>query len=685
MADNNPSSLRIDTVDWNKDSDICAFVDQAMTDKESYCRVDDLQAMWNMTWYRGYQNLQVDGRTGQLQRIPAKKNQVRLVYNTMLPDIEAYCANLGADVIEYECNPATQDSDEVQRAKLRSQVLRYYQDTLELNDTIEESDRGLVLTGEECIKVCWDPDAGTEFDFLAAAGVETEEEFERVHGAKPPKALGDIHVSYVPRTDMFWGPYGCKFKEKDFLVQAYDRSIAEVVAKYKVKAEDLPRGDGSQTVYRPTDIGPSGIQGTHNEDNQTVRISEIWIRKGAPGCPDGQHAIVCGSKVLKKGPNPYKHGRIPYEFNTLLFLPGHNRGFTPVDSLLSPQADYNRNMSQQVQVRQTMSNPRILAKMGAVPNPEQWSGEAGGINEYVGDTPPIVWQGASSPASVFVNLDKTRRCAQDIIGVRDVSSAKVPTGVKSGIAIRALKEADDARYNTISKRRRAMWQRVGYLMLQTIEQYVSEERVIQITGKDDAPMTIRYIGSDLSPSDAATRYNVRIATTGMPRSKLAQLELMQTLSDKGWLSPDNPDDKRTFFRMLELGDMNSAFDPAQEDRDVAREENELIMEGQQITASESDNHDVHIYEHQALEKKPSFRARPPQEQALLRAHINSHIETRFYTQFKLEAMGKIQYMKVQQQFGLAPPPGAAPQQPMQGTGGDMSLEMQPQTQVNNVS
>ena len=649
--------MRIDTVKWSDKAEVAAFVEQALQKKDEYCTVQDRQNQLNRAWYRGYQNLQLDEKSGALVPIRKRdKRNVRLIYNTILPDVEAYVANLGAEAINYEVDPEDDDAECVDAAKEDTELLQHLYAQNEMDETVEDSDRESVLTGETLGKVCWNPDAGEEFDFIEAAGVKDDDEYEKVVGGKPPKSLGAVEVHSVPASDVFWGPAGCKFKDKEWLIHNYERSVSEVAARYGVDPDELVNdGDRRYTVFRATDISPSGLRASHEESGERVTVTELWVKKGVKGSPQGRFAITCGTTVLKNGPNPYKHGRIPYEFHRLLFIPGHNRGFSPVDCLISPQSDFNRNMSQQVQVRQTMSNPRIMAKIGSIPNENEITGEAGGINYYIGDTPPAVWQGAGSPSSVFVNLDKTRRCAQDIIGIRDVSSAKVPTGAKSGRAIMALQQADRDRFGLISKRRRAFWRRIGELIISTQDQFAVEARSIAVYRENKMVRTRQYTGSGKGRIP-----HVRVSTSGMPRDKMAQLELAGTLMDRGALNMQNPDDKRTLFRILELGGLDQSLDPKQQHRDQARRENDQLLEGAMVPVSEGDDFDVHIQEHEALETKAFFRALPPEVQAPLRAHKLEHIRTRFYIQFRMEAIGKQEMARVSAEY---PDPAQMMQRP----------------------
>lgn len=608
------------TVDWADDESVLAFCDSTVQDKEQYNAYWEREAALNIAWYRGFQYLLWNKNLGALQEYVGRPGTVRLVYNLIQPYLETRIANLGADRVNLAVRPATEDQADYEQARLATAVLSHYQNKLDWEGVVERVDRWMELTGDGYVKVCWNPDAGAEWDVEQETGM-TRMQFREQYGELPPTRHGALEVFAISPLNLMWGPWGSEFDDAEWVCTYTERSIGYLVQRYGAAADELipQKSGGELTIYRPGDLGGSGIYRRHAWDDSSVLVKELIVPRGAPGCPKGRHVVVAGNTVLKNTEHPYKHGKVWIVPFRLLLTPDLQHGESLVSQARMPQSDINRLMSQLVEIRETMASPRIMSRRGAIANPEMWSGAAGGINEWDIEKPEI-WIGQGAPASVLINLQKCQAFMQDILGVRDVSNAKLPTGAKSGVAIRALKEADDARYAQIAMRRRKSWRRVGELMLSTIAEFERSEQLIRMAGDEGVWDTAKFVGSMLEME----QYDVQVDSNGQPRSRMTQMEEIGQLIQGQFLNPQNPEHARMVFKVFDLGMSGQTSDPYRDDRDQARRENETIAAGKYTEPRWCDNHEVHISEHMSRCKKDDFRRLDPMTQARFQMHVFGH-------------------------------------------------------------
>lgn len=666
---NERALARFHEVDWNDDGDIAAFVNRSCEEKRSHRSAFEKQAIVNTAWYMGMQSLFYDPQSQSLVRPAQSRKRVRLIYNLIMPYADQQTASLGAQQVNFEVWPATDDQADAETAEVATDVLRYYQDKLLWAEIEEELDLYAVLTGEAYCKVCWDALAGDPIDVQRLLGEERAQRwFSKRRKQDAPLTTGDLDVYAVSPLAIYWGAPGSKFENADWVIELNERTIAETAQRYGVDADELSRRrDDRRELYRLDDITRSGLTQWHDDTQETCVTVELWLKRSA-ALPQGGHFVLCGDKVLKKGPNPYRHGHIPYVRYSMAIVPGRNTGESYVTQLIGPQSDYNKNMSQQVEIREAMASPYILAPKGAIVNPAQWNGLAGGVREFAGPTPPMVVPGSGVPSSTMLALKQTESVMQDIIGAHDVTRAKVPTGVKSGRAIGLLQEKDEQRLARVRRRRSKAFARVGHMMLATAAQYVTEERLIKVTSEEDTFRARRFIGGDLiggSDGPGVSYYDVRVSAEGMPVSRSAQLDVIELLLQYKALDPARPEDKAVIQQALNLGNVRRRWDTARKDRQQAQYENAELMQGRRIAPRSFDNHEQHLREHNEFRKSGFFRYAPPETQLLFEQHEREHMRLMArQALLPLEIMAEV---RKERGLPMPPPPGQPTEQlPMVG-------------------
>lgn len=624
------SDVQLHKVDWESDADVAALVTNCLERKQRQRAAFERQAMVNLAWYRGHQFLYYNDRTKSLTRKAVDPRRANLIYNLIMPYVDHQVAQLGMDQVVYDVLPASDDQDDVLIAESATAVLRGYQYQLGWEHLEEEVDLWMTLTGEAYVKVVWDPLRGPEMDLQKYLG---DEKTARKYLSKKSKdtriAVGDLDVFAVDPRRVFWGPRGAKFHEAEWTVELNLRSRAELSERYEVDPDELADGytEGVELCF-DDELTGTGMP-WRGDDGDTCLTVE-FMRRPCGELPDGFRSISVGKTVLRKGPIPYRHRRIPLRQFSMARVPGKTSAESYVTQVIGPQSDYNRSMSQGVEIREGMSSPFFMARKGMIDNPAEWNGRAGGVRFYNGETPPIPVQGSGAPASMLAQLQRTEMAMQDIMGTHDVSRAKVPAGVKSGRAILALQERDDQRLARVRRRRAREFAEVGRLMLATLSQYVTEPRLVRMLGDDDKFVSRQFLGESLSGKNVGPGIDycdVRVQVAGMPLSRTAQIDLMESLMQYGALSPkDNPKDRSLVLQAMNVSAVRRDWDPAKLDRQNAVSENAAMMRGGWIEPRAFDDHEEHIREHERHCKAGFFRGADQDTQLRFELHIRKHLE-----------------------------------------------------------
>lgn len=620
----NDEIVQLHHVNWTEDPSILGFFEHALRVKEEHNLDAERQAEFNTAWYLGRQ-LQFWSR--ERRRMETQENphgRVRLTINLMRGLINGYVAKLGQAGIYLEGEPATDDLLDFERARLQTRVFDYYHRLLNLRRTVLRSDLAAVLHGEAFLKVTWDPSAGEDYGIVRAEEVGMEEpEFRKKYGDSGVSIRGgDLRVADIPVFNIAWGPPGVPFEEAEWVLEIYERSVGYVAQRYGLKPADVPTdSDADVRIVRPNEVSLLGSAGRERREGVTL-VKELWVASNSalPGLKRGRHVVAVGGKVVRNTANPYRHGRIPIVRWMLEEAPGAPRGETPVTDLLAPQADLNRSVSQFAENREVMANPVWIAPELSIVDAAEWNTAAGGVRRYRGPQPPRIEPGQSMPNAVMLMIQYTLRWMQDIIGLRDVSQGKNPAGVRAARSIALLREADDERMASVAQRRADAWREVGWLMLLTLEQYITEERLLRISGEEQTPEILRLTGSQLGVPGrygklGISPYDVKVSTRGRPRSRSSMLEDLDRLMERGFLTPQNPEHVAYVMAFLD-DDMRVQRDPKKDARQVQHLRNWRMAQGEYTPPDTLEDLETMLGVLREFCGKTFFRLLAPEIQAL---------------------------------------------------------------------
>jgi len=279
---------------------------------------------------------------------------------------------------------------------------------------------------------------------------------------------------------------------------------------------------------------------------------------------------------------PYQDARIPFAF------------YQHIPSVMSiwPQSilqhirpinlELDKAMSQIVEAKDFMANPMWLVAAqhqikGRIRN------RAGNMVRYThvpNIPPPSQVEGIGVPSQVENTVVALRDQILDISGQSETSFGRVPSGVRSGVAVAYLTEQDETKIGPTAENMEEATAQMSSLSLSRFGQFYTTTRMIRLYKPGGFFDVIRFKGADLKGVTDV----VPVAGSALPKSQAARKEFIMGLVEMGIEK-----DPKRIKEMLEIGqgepdDTDKAF--MQADR-----ENQLMLRGIQAGKLKLDPND----------------------------------------------------------------------------------------------
>jgi len=254
---------------------------------------------------------------------------------------------------------------------------------------------------------------------------------------------------------------------------------------------------------------------------------------------------------------------------------------------------------------------------------------------------------APLPMSTFQQIANFRQYLEDIGGLHDVSMGRIPTGVKSGVGIAELRQADASSQDDLVDALEDFLVRSAKQIFRIISKHYTSVKLARVSGKGGEPEYFYVVGSE-SPTAKSLKkknretfgeMNLPIAVIGadtevrvtvgswLAYTKQARQEELKELFRLGAI------DQKTLLEHLEFADIDAITDRtrterliqlrqsqpmAQEmiaarkgvdDESLALSENELMDQGKPEPVEMEDDHELHLIVHRegmAKTKNPSI-------------------------------------------------------------------------------
>lgn len=715
-AESGPMSAYM--IDWTEpdkvsDDDLAAFVIHQYTVGKARRYLWEREAAVQMAWVKGYQHLiwshekrtLIDSESDADLPLEQRKP---VTLNKLGGFVMAWLGMFFGGGISWTSYPQTNDADDVANAKTHSKLIRhyFYSPHVQGQTRLLEALWSMYACGTVFAKVCYDPYAGGEDWFSAGmmrektpdGGYEPDTpEMRQTWGQRlvamvaqkrkqNPRKIklenggvrlpkGEVDVHWVSGFDVT-EPLHCKnIQTAPWIIVSTFKSMESLKQRYGPKALELAAD--SEEVYRrhnryEADLGRrvSDMQ-AGNLQSEDVLTHELWRPRMYGICPWGFYGEVTNSGiVLKKGKNPYVHGRIPLVQFKQLPDPDNFRPPCVIRDLMPLQKARNERRSLiQGYMRETI-DPRILVKKGVgIPDDimARWpkiipvnatESDLGGVVKAIDLPPP--------PAYLAQLDDMDRRDMEDVANIHRSSMGEAEGSGQSGRHALAMQSGD----RLVATPTRILLQEscseFGSQLMALIWQYYDEERTLGIVGQDGEYEVLTFKGRSLmgkNPPIGPQSANVRAVITPA-REPQDVTNFVKAMVEIGIFDPANEDHRATILRYINT-ELPPDTDEDAAHRCNASRENEILMAGGQeavkVRAAYGDDDATHIREHERLTTSGRFR-KACEANPLLATQIWVHIQEHIFGRLLKVAQPQAMMQRVQAYLAQlappAPPPGA---------------------------
>jgi hypothetical protein len=531
------------------------------------------------------------------------KSSVRIPINLIHSQLRNIRSSVTAFRPKWEILPETPDPESIANAELSGRLLDALYQKLKLRNKVKSLVHYGLVYSLGIWQVVWDEEAD--------------------------KGQGEIRVETVDPFDLIIDPNATDRYNAEYMISVLRKPITEIKNNKRYKNTDKIHSKSTKAVSEYKQFLLQALKNldewTAPEESETTLLREAWIKQRDENGNVKMRVItytdeaIHRDEVVDEDDFPwfiYKPETSPGE----IYSEGWAKHVIPlnrvIDALESHIFEYNHLYAK---------GRFVIDKNSGV---RTFTNEHGQVIEKNRGAEVTSLPITPLPEAPFQQLNNFKGYQEDVSSVHEVSMGRVPAGVKSGVGIAELKQADAAGQDEIVDNLEEFLTDVGTKMLEIASKHYTSSKIIRSIGPDKKYEYFAAVGKNSSlknkPDMAVGGVKIPVAKIGadneirvtigswLAYTKQARQEELKELFKLGAI------DQRTLLEHLEFGDIKSVLKatrlerlleaqtgvPAQggmganvSDEELAIEENAMFAEGKSPPAQPEDNHDVHLIIH----------------------------------------------------------------------------------------
>lgn len=472
---------------------------------------------------------------------------------------------------------------------------------------------------------------------------------------------GDLKVSLRRADDLVRDPDAPSIEALQWQIIRSRVPRWDLAAKYPAHRDTILNAN-LRSDWRTMDNVTVSNRRDTTQEREYVTIFEFFHMPCAI-LPEGRYSLYVGGEIVEDSVNIY--GELPCVPMAPSPEPNTPFGYGESWDLLALQELYDSVATQLFTTQENFGLRNIFVQLNSNLT---HSMIGGGLRLLEGSFQPIPLdlEGGAVEGAIRT-LGFAKESLQAMTGLNDAALGDASKS-QSGAALAMLHSLTVQFHSNQQRAYSQLLERVMYACLKRYRKFCTEERMVQIVGKNKAPSARNFTGKDLQ---GIVGIDIEIANPVM-RTTAGRVETMNKLLESGMVkSPEQ------YLEGIATGRMDPIQQYALSQRMLLEMENEQILNGQYPPVLATDDHKFHIQEHTVIVNDPLTRQDPTIADCAL-AHIQSHIQALSTTDPTLVwALGLEPAPMPQMPMGMPmAPDGGAP--PAPGGGGAPSEPSMPE-------
>lgn len=502
----------------------------------------------------------------------------------------------------WDCKAVNSDYKSKTQTILGNALLDYYLKEDGIEDLLVSAVEKSLYSGEGFVEVAWNMDKGDEISDDKGNTVRT----------------GNIDLNSYSTLEVIRDVLCEKFEKNNWMilrkeVNRYD--LAESFPDYYDKIINLP------SVYeslRQWDIPPYGNNGQLNlVDSDQVILWTLYCKK-TNSCPDGRFVEFTDdcSFVLTDMPLPYEE--IPVHRVASSNWNGSCFGYSIAFDLAPIQEAENTLFSTALTNNKAFGVQLITIEAGTDMSISELTDGLSVIERPQGTQAPQGINLTNTAPELYNLLNQLQQKQEVISGVNSVVRGD-PTGAlrgNSGSALALVQSQSVQFLNGLVASYNQLLENVGNSMIKRLKRFAQIPILAEIVGKNNKTLLQQFTGDDLS---LINRVQVQSANP-ITKTLAGKINLADTLLQAGIIKTSDD-----YLMVLQTGNLQPMIHAETSELLLISDENEQISAGEIPQAIYSDNHVLHIKEHNSVASSIEAREDPTIVEALY-THCQQHIQ-----------------------------------------------------------
>ncbi len=513
------------------------------------------------------------------------------------------------------------DYKSIVQTNLANSLLEYYMREKRLEKYLNTAVECSIVLGAGYIKMEWNATSGEIWDYL-----DDQPIFE-----------GDVEFSNLTPFDVMFD--GTKDNAKhDWVVCRTFKNKYDLAAKYPELADKIVGLPTRTDLYR---VRFDGV--ITREETSDVPVYEFYHKK-TDSMPEGRFLQFLSDDIVTfDGEMPYRD--LPLYRIVPSDILGTAFAYTPMFDLIPLQEAINSLYSSVLTNQTAFAVQNVLVPENSNVVASQLGGGLNVIEYNAQAGKPEALNLTATPPEVFNFIKQLIQEMETISGVNSVARGNPEANLRSGNAMALIQSMALQFISGLQQSYVHLVEDVGTGLINMLKDFAQTPRVAAIVGKNNRAYLKEFKGSDL---EFVNRVLVDLGNP-LSQTKAGRVEMANNLMQYSEITPEQ------YFMVLKTGNLDTMTEGVDKELILVKGENEAMVSGEDVMATDIDEHILHIKEHRTVLADPDLRKDPELVTRVL-SHINEHIDA-------LKQVDPSLLMILGQQPIQAPPP--PPQDPAQ--------------------